>query len=492
MRIVQSGPALLKNLGMRQYAAVVAVIAVALFFTDFSAYKYSSDLLPFAAPKYDLLILGVLCLPVIWYLVRRGRIRFGDKFLLFILVAALVISSGLVVHPGGTSPSLLTAQLTGVAFLAICYFVFWDDKSSLFARRAVLVFVVLGILVNLFEVLYPGVFSESLGRSAGLYVNPNSSAIALSAGMVLTIGLLPPRFRLILVIAVGAAVFSTLSRSGMIVWVVISFVLLFQGTLRIEWRRAYVLQNLALGLGFALFFFYAYTTVPASYYAVEAKFGSAVKLAIGAPSTARSVGSAVSNPDDPSRVNVEKRNADNAAPPAPAAAARKEEMGERAEAREKVAATDAERAEKISQIADPRERAAAEERFRRAIERRKERQEEARRAQDMQRAGLIGNAVSVYRQDPVLGVGLTRAWEQAPHNAYLLYALAYGFVGWALVPALALAVWLSGDKRVTLPIALLLLLAGLFSHNLLVDRTTLLPLALAAATKLGDLYPPLK
>ena len=379
----------------QRYATVVTIIAVAVFFTNLSLYKYQIEPLTILEPKYDLLVLGVLCLPVVWHRVRQGRVPFNDKLLLFVFVAVLVFLVGTLVHSGSTSLSPLILQFTGLAFLVLCYLLFKDDETLFQARRAILVCLVLAVLLNLFEVLQPGMFSVSPGRSAGLYINPNISAVALITGSILAIGLVPVRMRIAFLIIVGAGVFSTMSRSGMIIFVAATIVFVLQGVVRPDWRRAYVLANTLILLGFVLFFYYAVATVPEYHFAVDAKIGTALGLT-----------------EDAERDELESVR------------------GERLE-----------------------------------------------------------EATILYAQNPIFGVGLDRAWALEIHNSYLLYSLAYGLVGWLFVPALALVVAGGGDRRVALHMALALVLMAVFSHDLMTDRTVLLPLALASVTP-KDLWQP--
>jgi hypothetical protein len=96
---------------------------------------------------------------------------------------------------------------------------------------------------------------------------------------------------------------------------------------------------------------------------------------------------------------------------------------------------------------------------------------------DSGRAGLARNAWEMFLDAPFAGNGLGATLES--HNQFLTLAGDHGLVGLLLFPALALALVLANPGA--LPLALVLLLAGVFSHNLLDDRTILIALALAAA-----------
>jgi hypothetical protein len=481
----------LKYATSRPYAAALAAILVAVFYTDLSSYNYANDLLFSLAPRYVMLALGVLYLPILWKQVKQREVRFDDKLPLFAMVSAFVLSLGFVIHLGTESLSFFAVELSGLAFLLLCYLLFQDEVASFVARRAVLGCLVLAIAINLFEVVYPGTFSNTLGRAAGLYINPNSSAFALNAGLILTVGLLSSRMRVVLLIAVGAAVLATMSRAGILIFGAVALVLWWRGDLRVEWRRIPVLVNASLVLAFAVFFAGAYAMVPELGGALGARTDATTELAgvaTGEPvEVTPETGEVVIQEEEAREARQTEREAREARQAE--REARKARQAER-EAREGGANTSEER--KILKKYE-RETKLQAEKARRAEERgeRRETENAAKRAEKLEerregmrkRADLTAGAVSAYLQNPILGIGATQAWELKPHNTYLFYGLAYGLIGWAFVPALALVILSSGDRRVTVPMVLFLLLVAVFTHNLMMDRALLLPLALAAALK---------
>ena len=48
-----------------------------------------------------------------------------------------------------------------------------------------LIATLVGVVLNIYDFMFPGVFSYDPGRAAGLYVNPNASGIALVFGCVI-------------------------------------------------------------------------------------------------------------------------------------------------------------------------------------------------------------------------------------------------------------------------------------------------------------------
>lgn len=108
----------------------------------------------------------------------------------------------------------ILAIMEMLSFLAI----FMDGLANQFARRTVVVAVHLGIAVNIYELFVPMTFSNTLGRSAGLYLSPNLAGEALVLGMILGITALPSWYRGLFVLLTGVGVFVTYSRGGLIGW----------------------------------------------------------------------------------------------------------------------------------------------------------------------------------------------------------------------------------------------------------------------------------
>jgi O-Antigen ligase len=106
-------------------------------------------------------------------------------------------------------------------FEILCFLaLFMDAKAIRFAQHALVVAVHIGTVINVYELFVPMSFSNVSGRSAGLYVNPNTSAEALVLGMILGITVLPVWYRGGFILFTGIGVFATYSRAGLIGWLI--------------------------------------------------------------------------------------------------------------------------------------------------------------------------------------------------------------------------------------------------------------------------------
>ena len=86
------------------------------------------------------------------------------------------------------------------------------------ARRLLVVAVLWGVTLNVYEMFVPGTFSDVFGRSAGLYRNPNMSGEALLLGMILSTTVLHSRYRTLFVLVTGLGILATFSRANILLW----------------------------------------------------------------------------------------------------------------------------------------------------------------------------------------------------------------------------------------------------------------------------------
>lgn len=203
----------------RFYWTFLTVAAVAVFFTNLSNYLSQARLIAIE-PYWWIVVYSLLLLPLaVWVTVRSGihvpplafwAYGFGLVSLLWFLQSTASASA----------LEELQTRMLSIAFIVIMLFIFSTESTQRHARRAVAAAAILGVGVNLYELLHPESFSSVLGRSAGLYINPNQSGNALVLGMILGLGVVAPRFRLVFMFVIGLGVLTTFSRSAILSWVI--------------------------------------------------------------------------------------------------------------------------------------------------------------------------------------------------------------------------------------------------------------------------------
>jgi O-antigen ligase len=120
--------------------------------------------------------------------------RFLEKPLVLWAFAALMLFTwGMLVRtfnaPAGIEDYLFFREfglrVNAIGFLLCCTMIFDDPAVLQITKRAVVVATLVGVVLNIYDFMFPGFFSYNPGRAAGLYVNPNFSGISLAFGCVI-------------------------------------------------------------------------------------------------------------------------------------------------------------------------------------------------------------------------------------------------------------------------------------------------------------------
>ncbi len=213
------------------YRRALAVASVAVFFTAAGEYAFAAGLTPIP-PLVWIAVFGAATLP----LVLDGRtlplvltdplMRWGALYLC-LTVLAFMWSSQSPVALGEMRLRILTVLFLGIQLLVLV-----DSRVHNAVRVTLLGGVLLGVGLNVIDLLRPLTFTTIVGRAAGLYQNPNISAIALVLGMIMTVELLPRTFRPWFVMLVGVGVLITFSRGGSAAWIVAVVLMVMYGGIR--------------------------------------------------------------------------------------------------------------------------------------------------------------------------------------------------------------------------------------------------------------------
>jgi hypothetical protein len=309
---------------------------------------------------------------------------------------------------------------------------------------------VLSAVICLLDILFSHGFTNSVGRAAGLSINANVAAAGLLLGAASSYWAVAQRLRGPFLLIVGAAIFVTLSRSTSIAALVISAgigadliwtrVKSPEPRSRIRWFRSGVL---ALGL---------------AGWVVAALFSND-RFSVASNDSFQGIGSALSA------------------------------FGE---ARQSIASAVRSKAPSQSAIApandDPEKKSKSDDLIKEMNRSEDLIAEIGRRAENegdinsiSARGLLLERAFLSYQTAPVFGQGLAAAHALQPHNTFLLFAIAFGYLGW-FVPIAFLGLtlyWVRSIQHLPLFLATLTVMAT--SHDILLTPGLLAPIVLGVA-----------
>jgi O-antigen ligase len=200
-----------------------ALLAVAFLFSGFSTWTFNTGALPLPPLAFMLVVLFLACAVILLDPLGSGntRIKGWSAVSACLAMLAFLWSSGSEVALQEAQTRILSALLL-VGFSVLMA----EESTGTVTRFAIAVSTLLAVALNIWEITHPMSFSMALGRSAGLYMNPNIAGAALVTGMLMALPVVPARAREAFVLVVGIGVFLTLSRAALLCFGVVLVILL--------------------------------------------------------------------------------------------------------------------------------------------------------------------------------------------------------------------------------------------------------------------------
>jgi O-antigen ligase len=201
---------------IQSYRRILAVIFVTILFTNVAVYAFLRGSGP--EPRFIVLALVAACAPL---LLQAETLRqlFKSR-LLYCMAAFIAISAWSVIihHEGPLTLEFFRVRLAGSMVGVAAIIIFADSSIHRLVRQIMCAATVLAVALNLYDVLHPLTFTSILGRSAGLYINPNISGGAITYGFILAVEAIPERYRGTFAALSLTGVVCTLSRGAVAGW----------------------------------------------------------------------------------------------------------------------------------------------------------------------------------------------------------------------------------------------------------------------------------
>lgn len=203
------------------YHAGLVLAAMAVFFTNLPDYVHHQNLAEtLSVPKNWVIAFCLLSIPIV---TRRQSFEPALRSPITLWCLGYVFVTVLWQFNSSQSEETwreLRLRVLSVVELLSVFMVLAVPAAIKFGRQCLVVAVLFGVVLNLYEVFYPSTFSLVSGRSAGLYMNPNLSGQALVLGMVLSMNILSGFWRMPFILLTGVGAFATFSRASILGWLI--------------------------------------------------------------------------------------------------------------------------------------------------------------------------------------------------------------------------------------------------------------------------------
>ncbi|PHJ65962.1 hypothetical protein VF14_05755 [Nostoc linckia z18] len=213
------------------YQCALAIAAVFVFFTDINSYLYTSGIVS-QPPLFWILGFAVASIPLIF---SRDKC-IPTSVILWCFGFIFVSLLWFVLFPGSGELAFeeLRKRLLAVIFLIAMAFIFSRNPTIHYLTRwAIFLAVLITVFNSIYEFFNPAAFNAlgNGGRVTGFYLNPNSNGCALILGMIFSVSILQPIYRLPFVYLVGIGVFLTFSRGAILGWLITVIIFTVAGVL---------------------------------------------------------------------------------------------------------------------------------------------------------------------------------------------------------------------------------------------------------------------
>lgn len=224
-----------KNDSLRlYYQYALATAFVLAFFTNFDVYLNYAIGTPH--PKILIIVFGVTSIPL--FLSFSTRINYVSKYLFFWICGYLFISLTSFLLYANYQPIAsyeeLRTRLLSAFFMLLSVLIFSCPRVQLWVRYEILVITFMNVITNIYSLFFPDTFvtivdDQSVletSRATGFYVDANRATSVLILGIVLSINILPLKYRFPFILIIFMGAFVTFSRSGIISFLVVISILI--------------------------------------------------------------------------------------------------------------------------------------------------------------------------------------------------------------------------------------------------------------------------
>ncbi|PSB09468.1 hypothetical protein C7B62_13120 [Pleurocapsa sp. CCALA 161] len=204
------------------YQGFLAVTAILVFFTRLDIYLANNH--GFIIPLYWMLGFLLASFPLFLSLLYRLD-NFSKPLLIWSGIYIAVSFISILVQPISPNQQYLENQYRTIIFLLLMLGIFaYHPLVTKWVKLTIMSVTFINVGMFIYEFLNPSAFyleQRAPGRSAGFYEDSNAASIALVVGMILTIDIIKPKYRLFYALLIFVGIAPTFSRGSIAGWVLV-------------------------------------------------------------------------------------------------------------------------------------------------------------------------------------------------------------------------------------------------------------------------------
>ena len=214
-----------KNTFIVYYQGFLAVAAILLFFTRLDQYLERQGI---GMPLYWMIAFILASIPLFATIFKRLQFIPHSVLVWCGIYLALPLIS-ILISSKIPEQQFLENHFRTIIFFLLMLLIFSQYTCILrWAKLVILLLTISNIFMYVYEFFNPLTFyleQHAPGRSSGFYHDANDAAWAIIAGMIFTIDLIKPKYRLFYALFILLGIAPTFSRGGFVSWVLV--ILLF-------------------------------------------------------------------------------------------------------------------------------------------------------------------------------------------------------------------------------------------------------------------------
>jgi O-antigen ligase len=225
------------------YQGLLAIGVIFFFYTRLDTYLVVRELA--SSPVGWMLPYFAFCIPL-FFLQKLNHFPRSVLYWCLGYFIATAISYSFFPSSEASLRALMDRSFSSV-FLLVTTFLFMHQQVLRWTRHAIAIATLVGILNNSYQFfINQSAFGGLVeGRATGLYLDPNDCSSSLILGMIFTVRMFPPKFRVFWIVLVGLGIVLTLSRGGMLCWIITVITL---SLTRVIYLKQFILWILGIGL----------------------------------------------------------------------------------------------------------------------------------------------------------------------------------------------------------------------------------------------------